>query len=178
MRTKLTLLIFSLLIVIGGIINALKPHNSDLVMTVLFYKNSSKLNELVEMFNKDGQIGGIIGNHVSPSDTSIYPTPTKEILISNSRHRAYLDLLEEIGFSANIARDFNNKNLIQITATNHSEEPDGDDAYFTSSKGYAYCLTEPTPIIGWFSNDNSGYSYKHLSGNWYIFYEAGYGKPE
>jgi hypothetical protein len=178
MRTKLTLLILSLLIVIGGIVIALKPHNSDLVMTLLFYKDKNELNELVEMFNKDTQIGSITGNYVSLSDFSIYPQPTKENLISDSRHKAYLDLLKEIGFSADIERDFNNKKLIRIKAEYYSEEPDGDGAYFTSSKGYAYCPTEPSPIVSWFSNDSSDYSYKHLSGNWYIFYEIGYGKPE
>jgi hypothetical protein len=178
MKTKLILLILSLLIVIGGIIIALKPHNSDLMMTVLFYKDKNKLNELVEMFNKDTQIGGIIGNYVSPSDFSIYPQPKKEALISDSRHNAYLDLLKEIGFFATIQRDHNNKELIRIQATYYSEEPDGDGAYSTSSKGYAYCPTEPSPIVSSFSDDKMEYSYKHLSGNWYIFYETGYGKPE
>lgn len=169
MRLKLFILgicfLFAFTIYFG-----LTLHYSNFVMTMFFYKNERKFHELVEMFQKDSQIARVIGNSVSPSDTSKYPRPTNEQLISNTRHQSYLELLRQIANVGSIRRDYENKDLIYISVSYVSEEPDENGQYFTSTKGYAFCPNEP--------KDKYGYTYTHIGGNWYIFYEEGYGKPE
>lgn len=165
MKTKILAIVGILLFIVGYI---LFPHKSDNKMEQHFLSNEEDFNTLVKMFGEDSKIDIITGSKISPFEASK--------TISDERLREYKRLLDKTKISYGIRRIRDKQKIVFIT-TSDSSEPDEYSEQHTTSKGYVYSPTEPSPVVESLENINKT-SYKKLKENWYLYYAEGNSKPE
>ena len=143
------------------------PHPSDQYLEKTFVSHEVDFNKLVEMSNVDSHVVRIAPDFTWLDNNAGWPRPESELGFSKQRWDEYRSLFSKLGLKSGILNY--QPDLILFLASTKGLVTGG------SSKGYAYSLKQPEVVVE--SLDHADFSksrivYKHLKGNWYLFYEV------
>ena len=166
---------------LGGVIFLThSPLISDKELTENFYKHKSNFERIVKMANEDSNVISVHKDYVSLTGYNTWENDSQEGF-STKRLNEYNELFKQLG-SPFIFCVSKNSDIIEISpASVASAKEDENGVSLVISKGYAYSLKEPSPLVK--SLDEMGFKtkgtyYKKISENWYLYFESGASKPE
>jgi hypothetical protein len=172
-RTFLIALCISLVTLIG----CQGKLTSDDELIKRFHDHRTNFEKIVQMMNEDTNVRSIYEGHVWLDDTHVWQTDEQKGF-STARWNQYKELFPQLG-SPNIHRISKKGDIIEI-ASGSVVVYDTDDPYekVVTSKGYAYSLNEPSPLVSSLDDPEMNPSYKRIAGNWYLYFSSGISKPE
>jgi hypothetical protein len=154
------------------------PHPTDKALTDYFNKHRTDFDRLVTMALEDGSLRAIYADEVMLSDYRIWPTRTAEGF-STGRWNEYQVLFARLS-EYDIDSINKQSDQIQFTASiGVSPLDDLEDVVIT--KGYAYSVKEPAPLVGSLDEmgfDSVGTHYLRIGQYWYLYHDHGISKPE
>jgi hypothetical protein len=150
---------------------------SDDELVKRFYDHRENFEKLVRMMNEDTKIRSVYEDHVALDDIPVWRTDDQEGF-STVRWAEYKSLFTQLG-SSHIHRISKIGDMIEIASGTIEvhEIPDAEGPVVTS-KGYAYSLKEPSPLVESLDDPQMNPCYKRIDGNWYLYYHSGVAKPE
>ncbi len=183
-RRKQLLSVFLLLLVGCGWVGfrfALESfsHPSDESLIARFHAHRDHFEQLRNMANEDHDLLAVYTDHVMFTDYRRWPQDCDRCF-SRQRFDLYRNLLGSL--SDNQLHILHTQPGVQFVPVSfNSTEPDGDGAYVTSEKGYAYLPSEPAALVESLDGmgfESKGLSYRKVADHWYLYHERGFGKPE
>ena len=144
-----------------------RPHPADQELQANFTKNEADFELLVRMAKEDSKVLRIAPDFTWLDNNADWPRPESELGFSTQRWKEYQSLFSRLGLPAGILNY--QPDVVMFLASTKGLVTGG------SSKGYAYSLKEPSPIVDSLENvsfKTSRIAYKRLKGNWYLFYEV------
>lgn len=143
------------------------PHYSDETLTEVFQKNKTDFDLLARMAQEDANMIRIADDFTWTKDSAAFPRPESEMGITKERWDDYKKLFVKLGLKAGILNYQPEK--IYFTSTTEGLLTGG------SSKGFAFMIENTEIVFNSLDNfefKSSGYAYKKLEGNWYLYYEV------
>ncbi len=151
-----------------------KEHSKDEQLIQNFQNHKAEFNQLVQMFQEDKSLGRVSYDFTRTSNFfEKCKEPNgwngKEIEVSNERLYQYRKLFKNLGLSAGI-EGYCEKEIIEFIASTRGLSVTG------SSKGYAYLQKPPKILVDsldnyWSEDKKSFTAYKHIEGNWYLYFD-------
>jgi hypothetical protein len=144
------------------------PHPSDQYLERVFAANQPEFEKLISMANEDSHVVRIASDFTWLDTSAAWPRPESELGFSNQRWDEYRRLFSKLGLTSGLVNDA--PGFVLFFASSKGLVTGG------STKGYAYCATEPKFIVDSLDHPSfkdSSILYKKLKGNWYLFYQVG-----
>jgi hypothetical protein len=143
-------------------------HSKDEVLEANFSKYETDFQVLLEKSQADYKVIRIASDFTWLDNNAAWPRPESEWGISNERWDEYRNLFKKLGLNGGILRD-NQGEITYLIVSSSGLITNG------SSKGYAYCKSEPAPIVSSLDDTTSWPKgkriiFKQLRGHWYLFY--------
>lgn len=169
----LIILVFSIVYLFNN------PLTSDKKLTENFYNHQANFERLVKMADEDKNVMSVYKDSVALNGYYYWRDDSQEGFSSN-RWNEYKKLFKELGVPF-IHRVSKSDGIIQISSASIAVSDIDDYERIVISKGYAYSLKEPSPLVD--SLDGMGFKtqgtfYKRIDKNWYLFFDGGISKPE
>jgi hypothetical protein len=144
-----------------------RPHPTDASLIENFEKNRDDLERLAAMCREDANMVRIAPSFLWRVDHAGWPRPESEWGITKERWDQYRELFGKLGLTMGI-NNYQPESIYFLSSTRGLVTGG-------SSKGYAY-LSEPPErteeSLDDFKFEKEGAVYRHLTGDWYLFYEA------
>jgi len=143
------------------------PHPTDQSLFLLFYDHKAVFDDAVPALVGD-DIGGPI-------------TALPAGLLEKRKERVHA-LFQSVGYEGNIERKWDVSGVAFIVASRRFGDVDPKTFEFeVTEKGYAYSPFPPShqaTLLDGRHGDRAELVYKHIAGEWYLYFERGFGKPE
>jgi hypothetical protein len=142
---------------------------SDEALTRVFDQHQETFERLITMLREDSSIRAIRRDWLDTLDGKEQRFDEQPITIDRPRWTAYRELFRDLGLSNGATR-------VQTDACEFYLFEYGSGFVFSSeSKGFAYCETEPSPLVASLDSDPGiepkKTTFRKLKPNWYLFYE-------
>ena len=158
----------SILLIVVGIVIALSAgcarstHPSDSALLQRFDTNEADLERLLTMLREDPKLQRVDDTWTNPSDPS-------SIGVSAERIATYRRLFAKLGIPRGFYA-FHAPERFTFLASTFGLSVSG------SAKGYAYLENKPVLIVSsldtyWSSDNRSFTAYRHIKGNWYLYFD-------
>ena len=140
-----------------------RPHPSDDELLTTFNAREGEFETLAAMFREDTHMVRIAPDFLRPEGG-----------ITKERWDAYRDLFQKLGLRSGIALSGQPVDAIEFLASTNGYVVGGG-----SEKGYVYRENPPKQLLDSLDNlhfhDSKGFdtAYRHITGNWYLFYYEG-----
>lgn len=156
------------------------PLTSDKKLIEGFQNHKENFEKIAQMAKEDSEVMYIYKELVMLKGYNPWKGDQQKGF-SNSRWNEYKKLFEELGSPLIHSVSKEENGLIQISSASIAVSPINSYESIVISKGYAYSLKEPSPLVD--SLDNLGFEnqktcYKKIEENWYLFFDSGVSKPE
>lgn len=151
-------------VVITGSCSTKHPSDKDLLENFNKYRN--ELNQLAQMFLADRGLTRVAYDFTRPNNP-------ETIGVTKDRIKQYRSLFSKLDLSAGIDAGVDSpekKKIIWFLSSTKGLSVSG------STKGYAYSVKSPELIVEnldtyWSKDGRSFTAYKHIEGNWYVYFD-------
>lgn len=155
------------------------PLTSDKNLTDNFYRNRANFEKLARMANEDKNVMAVYENNVLLDGYNVWQNDSQKGF-STKRWNEYKELFNQLG-SPFIHRISKEGDITDIASASIATSRTDDHESIVISKGYAYSLKEPSPLVE--SLDEMGFEttgtfYKKIGEHWYLYFDSGNSKPE
>jgi hypothetical protein len=139
-----------------------RPHPTDDVLIDKWTRHRGEFDELLGMFQSDQRLG-----RVAPTFTR--PERWADAGVAPARIKDYRRRCDDLGLEAGI-EGYDEKDVVWFIASARGLSVTG------SGKGYVYMTQPPELVVPsldkyWSSDGRSFTAYRHLDGNWYLFFD-------
>ena len=155
------------------------PLAADKKLTADFVRHRANFEKLVRMANEDSGVMSVSKNYVLLNGYRSWQNDPQEGF-SSKRWSEYKENFKQLGspFIHNISKE---GDVIKISSASIAVSRIDDYESIVVSKGYAYSLKEPSPLVD--SLDRMGFEsnatfYKKIDEHWYLYFDSGTSKPE
>ncbi len=179
-RKHLIGICFSLLIFLGCTsLFPYRPHISDRKLIENFYAHRTNFEKIARMVNEDTTVMSVGESYVSLNGYNTWRDDSQEGF-STERWNEYKELFNQLG-SPYIHRISKEGDIVDIPSASVAVSRIDDYESIVISKGYAYSLKEPSPLVELLDEmgfESSGTYYKKIGENWYLYHDWGVSKSE
>ena len=141
---------------------------SDLQMDEALQRRRQAFDELREMLRADSALRAVRNDWVATLDGTKQDAGDKGPAIAEARWDEYRAKFRELGLKGGVTRSTEDPCELYFYTY-------GSGFVFSSvTKGYAYCASEPTPLVHDLDRDDvqpKTLTYRELREHWYLFYE-------
>lgn len=155
------------------------PLAADKKLTADFVKHRANFEKLVQMANDDTNVMSVYKDLVLLNGYKGWRNDQQDGF-SSKRLNEYKEVFKLLGspYIHNISKE---GDVIKIHSASIGVSRLDDYESIVISKGYAYSLKEPSPLVD--SLDGMGFEtngtfYKKIDEHWYLYFDSGISKPE
>ncbi len=153
-----------------------QPLTPDEKLMENFFHHRAEFEEIVQMMNEDSNVRTVYKEHVSLEGNPVWRHDTQPGF-STERWNEYKRLFSQLG--PLVHRISKEGDIVVVASASVAVSEIDEYESVVKSKGYAYSLKEPSPLVESLDNPQlSNTCYKKLDTNWYLYYDEGISKPE
>lgn len=149
------------LLLTGGMVAAVVQQDTpptDRFLIAHFKQHQAPLEQVIALLRENPELSRVDQTWTNPNDPA-------SIHVSAERIALYRKLLEQAGVPRGFSTMTPNKSVEFYYWLRGSVVTDG------ISKGFAYCTTPPQPLATSLDKEELPRAYRHILGDWYLFYE-------